>query len=82
MKDDRNKPTNPNVAYSTAWTIRRSMNILRSFGLGHSKFLPHEDDDGDVEIEIDEAAVDRLCAQVDLESSPASKRINHDVNIV
>lgn len=51
------KPTNPNVAYSTAWNIRRSMNILRSFGLGHSKFLPHEDDDGDVEIEIDEVVL-------------------------
>lgn len=61
MKDDRNKLINLNVVYSIVWIIRRSMNILRSFGLGYLKFLFYEDDDGDVEIEIDEVVVDRFC---------------------
>ncbi|CAA7028019.1 unnamed protein product [Microthlaspi erraticum] len=80
MKDDGNNPTNPSVAYSSAWNARRSLNILRSFGLGHPRSLPHEDDDGDIEMEIDEAAVERLCAQVGLQSSPASEGINRDMN--
>ncbi|KAH0928830.1 hypothetical protein HID58_014557 [Brassica napus] len=61
--------------------MQDDVKVLREV-ISELRFLPHEDDDGDVEIEIDEAAVDRLCAQVDLQSSPASKRINHDVNIV
>lgn len=80
MKDDGNNPTNPNVAYSTAWNARRSLNLLRSFGLGHPRYLPHGDDDGDIEMEIDEAAVERLCVQVGLQSSPASEGSNHDMN--
>ncbi|ESQ56240.1 hypothetical protein EUTSA_v10024229mg [Eutrema salsugineum] len=76
MKDDGNNPSNPNVAYSSAWNARRSLSILRSFGLGHPRTLPHEDDDGDIEMEIDEAAVERLCVQVGLQSSSASKDMN------
>jgi kinesin family protein 15 len=82
MKNDGNNPTNPNVAYSTAWNARRSLNLLRSFGLGHPRSLPHEDNDGDIEMEIDEAAVERLCVQVGLQSSLASEGINHDMNRV
>ncbi|CAD5327860.1 unnamed protein product [Arabidopsis thaliana] len=82
MKNDGNNPTNPNVAYSTAWNARRSLKLLRSFGLGHPRSLPHEDNDGDIEMEIDEAAVERLCVQVGLQSSLASEGINHDMNRV
>ncbi|CAN8275297.1 unnamed protein product [Cochlearia groenlandica] len=69
IKDDGSNPTNPNVAYSTAWNARRSLNLLRSFGLGHPRFLPHEDEDGDIEMEIDEATIENLCVQVGLQSS-------------
>lgn len=82
MKDDKDNPTNPNVAYSSAWNARRSLNLLRSFGLGHPRSLPHEDNDGDIEMEIDDAAVERLCVQVGLQSSPASEGINLDMNSV
>ncbi|VVB01222.1 unnamed protein product [Arabis nemorensis] len=82
MKDDGNNPTNPNAAYSTAWNARRSLNLLRSFGLGHPRFLPHGDDDGDIEMEIDEAAVESLCVQAGLQPSPASEGINHDMSRV
>ncbi|CAH2079246.1 unnamed protein product [Thlaspi arvense] len=82
MKDNVNNPSNPNLAYSTAWNARRSLNLIRSFGLCHPRSLPHEDDDGDIEMEIDEAAVERLCVQVGLQSSLASEGINHDMNMI
>ncbi|XP_010527428.1 PREDICTED: kinesin-like protein KIN-12B [Tarenaya hassleriana] len=82
MKENGNNLTNPNGAYSTAWNARRSLNILRSFGLGHPRSLPHGDDDGDIEMEIDEEAVEKLCAQVGLQSSPAANQSNNDMSRV
>ncbi|XP_010532718.1 PREDICTED: kinesin-like protein KIN-12B [Tarenaya hassleriana] len=82
MKENGNNPANPNGAYSTAWNARRSLNLLRSFGLGHPRSLPRGDGDDDIEMEIDEEAVEKLCAQVGLQSSLAVEQSNHDMNRV
>lgn len=82
MKDNGNNPTNPNAAYTTSWNARRSLSLLRSFGLSHPKSLPHGDDDGDTEMEIDEEAVERLCAQMGLQSSPPAEENNQDMSRV
>ncbi|KAG2306772.1 hypothetical protein Bca4012_084258 [Brassica carinata] len=80
VKNNGNNPTNPNAAYTTSWNARRSMNLLRSFGLSHPKSLAHGDDDGDTEMEIDEEAVERLCAQIGLQSSPAAEENNQKMS--
>ncbi|AEE76799.1 phragmoplast-associated kinesin-related protein [Arabidopsis thaliana] len=81
VKDDKgNNPTNPNAAYTTSWNARRSLSLLRSFGLGHPKSLPNGDDDGDTEMEIDEEAVERLCAQMGL--SPPAEDNNQEMSRV
>ncbi|CAG7901387.1 unnamed protein product [Brassica rapa] len=82
VKNNGNNPTNPNAAYTTSWNSRRSMSLLRSFGLSHPKFLAHGDDDGDTEMEIDEEAVERLCAQIGLQSSPPAEENNQEMGRV
>lgn len=82
VKDNGNNPTNPNAAYTTSWNARRSLSLLRSFGLSHPKSLPDGDDDGDTEMEIDEEAVERLCAQMGLQSSPPAVENNQDMSKV
>ena len=67
MKANGNNQTNPNGSYSTGWNARRSLNLLK-FSLNHPRTLPHVDEDGDEEMEIDEEAVENLCAQVGLQS--------------
>ncbi|ESQ37288.1 hypothetical protein EUTSA_v10002371mg [Eutrema salsugineum] len=79
VKNNGNSPTNPNTAYTTSWNARRSMSLLRSFGLSHPKSLAHGDDDGDTEMEIDEEAVERLCAQIGLQSSPTVEENNQEM---
>ncbi|XP_010512704.1 PREDICTED: kinesin-like protein KIN-12B isoform X2 [Camelina sativa] len=80
VKDNNNNPTNPNASYTTSWNARRSLSLLRSFGLGHPKSLPNGDDDGDTEMEIDEEAVERLCTQMGL--SPPTEENNQDMSRV
>ncbi|KAJ0235741.1 Kinesin-like protein KIN-12B [Hirschfeldia incana] len=80
VKKNGNNPTNPNAAYTTSWNARRSMSLLRSFGLSHPKSLAQGDDDGDTEMEIDEEAVERLCAQIGLQSSPAAEENNQEMS--
>ncbi|KAL1078289.1 hypothetical protein V6Z11_D10G150600 [Gossypium hirsutum] len=63
MKSDGNNQTDPNGSYSTGWNARRSLNLLK-FSLHHPRTLPHVDEDGDEEMEIDEEAVEDLCAQI------------------
>ncbi|KAL1219322.1 Kinesin-like protein KIN-12B [Cardamine amara subsp. amara] len=82
VKDNGNNTANPNAAYTTSWNARRSLSLLRSFGLSHPKSLPHGDDDGDTEMEIDEEAVERLCAQMGLQSSPPAVENNQDMSKV
>ncbi|XP_022722680.1 kinesin-like protein KIN-12B [Durio zibethinus] len=68
MKANGNNQTDPNGSYSTGWNARRSLNLLK-FSLNHPRTLPHIDEDGDEEMEIDEEAVESLCAQVGLQSA-------------
>ncbi|XP_017975859.1 PREDICTED: kinesin-like protein KIN12B [Theobroma cacao] len=68
MKANGNNQTDPNGSYSTGWNARRSLNLLK-FSLHHPRTLPHVDEDGDEEMEIDEEAVENLCAQVGLQSA-------------
>uniref|UniRef100_A0A1J3GK69 Kinesin-like protein KIN12B n=5 Tax=Noccaea caerulescens TaxID=107243 RepID=A0A1J3GK69_NOCCA len=82
VKENGNNPANPNAAYTTSWNARRSMSLLKSFGLRHPKSSAHGDDDGDTEMEIDEEAVERLCAQIGLQSSPPAEENNQDMNRV
>uniref|UniRef100_M4EHR9 Kinesin motor domain-containing protein n=1 Tax=Brassica campestris TaxID=3711 RepID=M4EHR9_BRACM len=82
VKNNGNNPANPNAAYATSWNARRSMSLLRSFGLSHPKSLANGDDDGDTEMEIDEEAVERLCAQIGLQSSPPAEESNPDTSRV
>lgn len=57
--------TDANGGCSAGWA-RRSLNILkRSFH--HPMTLPHIDDDGDEEMEIDEDAVEKICNHVDMQ---------------
>ncbi|KAH1047026.1 hypothetical protein J1N35_037810 [Gossypium stocksii] len=63
MKSNGNNQTDPNGSYSTGWNARRSLNLLK-FSLHHPRTLPHVDEDGDEEMEIDEEAVEDLCAQI------------------
>ncbi|GMI90096.1 hypothetical protein like AT3G23670 [Hibiscus trionum] len=66
MKANGNNQTDPNAGYSSGWNARRSLNLLK-FSLNHPSALPHVDEDGDEEMEIDEEAVENLCAQVGLQ---------------
>lgn len=62
MKANGHNPTDPNGVHTAGWA-RRSLNLLKSFH--HPMTLPHIDDDGDEEMEIDEDAVEKLCNHVD-----------------
>ncbi|XVE81207.1 hypothetical protein DITRI_Ditri15bG0044300 [Diplodiscus trichospermus] len=72
MKANGNNQTDPNGSYSTGWNARRSLNLLK-FSLNHPRTLPHVDEDGDEEMEIDEGAVENLCAQVGLQSADINR---------
>lgn len=66
MKANGHNPTDPNGVHTAGWA-RRSLNLLKSFH--HPMTLPHIDDDGDEEMEIDEDAVEKLCNHVDKQLS-------------
>ncbi|GMJ04773.1 hypothetical protein like AT3G23670 [Hibiscus trionum] len=75
MKANSNNQTDPNAGYSTGWNARRSLNLLK-FSLNHPRALPHVDEDGDEEMEIDEEAVENLCAQVGLQFADMYNKSN------
>ncbi|MBA0779987.1 hypothetical protein Gotri_004145 [Gossypium trilobum] len=75
MKSNGNNQTDPNGSYSTGWNARRSLNLLK-FSLHHPRTLPHVDEDGDEEMEIDEEAVEDLCAQIGLQPADIYLRSN------
>ncbi|XP_038723626.1 kinesin-like protein KIN-12B isoform X2 [Tripterygium wilfordii] len=67
MKENgNNHPTESKGGYSTEWA-RRSLNLLK-LSLNRPMMLSHIDDDEDVEMEIDEEAVEKLCIQAGLQS--------------
>ncbi|KAJ0092486.1 hypothetical protein Patl1_26191 [Pistacia atlantica] len=57
--------TATNGGCSAGWA-RRSLNILKR-SLHHPMTLPHIDDDGDEEMEIDKDAVEKICDHVDMQ---------------
>ncbi|KAE8725956.1 Kinesin-like protein KIN12A [Hibiscus syriacus] len=63
MRGKGNNQTNPDESYSTGWNARRSLNLLK-FSLHQPRALPHDDEDGDEEMEIDKEAVEDYCAHV------------------
>ncbi|XP_057959984.1 kinesin-like protein KIN-12B [Malania oleifera] len=74
MKANSNQ-TDSKGGYSTGWTARRSLNLLK-FSLNRPTMLHHVDDDGDEVMEIDEEAVEKLCNQVGLQQSAGSEEDN------
>ncbi|KAF5752511.1 kinesin-like protein KIN12B [Tripterygium wilfordii] len=67
MKENgNNHPTESKRGYSTEWA-RRSLNLLK-LSLNRPMMLPCIDDDDDVEMEIDEEAVEKLCIQAHVQS--------------
>ncbi|KAK9725853.1 hypothetical protein RND81_05G173800 [Saponaria officinalis] len=62
---------NPNAAYANSWNARRSLNLLK-LSLNHPMGLRHQDEDGDIEMEVVEDAVEQLCQKVGLESAGSS----------
>ncbi|XP_038896568.1 kinesin-like protein KIN-12B isoform X2 [Benincasa hispida] len=67
LKSNGNSLSDTNGGHSAAW-IRRSLNLLKS-SISRPIALPHVDDDGDEEMEIDEEAVEKLCDQLDKQNT-------------
>ncbi|KAJ0035584.1 hypothetical protein Pint_25617 [Pistacia integerrima] len=65
LKANGQNLTATNGGCSAGWA-RRSLNILKC-SLHHPMTLPHIDDDGDEEMEIDEDAVEKICDHVDMQ---------------
>ncbi|KAK1319576.1 Kinesin-like protein KIN12B [Acorus calamus] len=63
-----------NGGYSTGWTARRSLNLLR-MSLSRPTALPTINDDSDEEMEIDEEAVEKPYIH-EIQQSDSCKRIN------
>ncbi|XP_022761807.1 kinesin-like protein KIN-12B [Durio zibethinus] len=80
MKANGNNQTDPNGSYSTGWNARRSLNLLK-FSLNHPRTLPHVDEDGDEEMEIDEEAVANFSAQVGLQAADIYHCSNEVTNL-
>lgn len=58
----------PSGCRLTGQDVRRSLNLLK-LSLHHPMMLPRIDDDGDEDMEVDEEAIENLCAQVGLQFS-------------
>ncbi|XP_062109279.1 kinesin-like protein KIN-12B [Humulus lupulus] len=67
IKSNGVNPLDSNGGHSAAW-IRRSLHLLKST-INRPMTLPHIDDDGDEEMEIDDEAVEKLCIQVEKQSA-------------
>ncbi|KAL9240082.1 hypothetical protein vseg_014342 [Gypsophila vaccaria] len=59
---------NLNAAYANSWNARRSLNLLK-LSLNHPMGLRHQDEDGDIEMEVVEEAVEQLSHKVGLETT-------------
>lgn len=75
MKSNGNNQTDPNGSQSTGWNARRSLNLLK-FSLHHPRTLSHVDEDSDEEMEIDDEAVEDLCAQIGLQPADIYRHSN------
>ncbi|XP_050144128.1 kinesin-like protein KIN-12B [Malus sylvestris] len=79
IKAHGNNPAASNGGHSAAW-FRQSLNMLKA-SLKPTMTLPHVDDDSDEDMEIDEEAVERLCAEVS-NQTVVSEANRADVNSV
>ncbi|KAG6597613.1 Kinesin-like protein KIN-12B, partial [Cucurbita argyrosperma subsp. sororia] len=68
LKSNGTSSNDANGGHSAAW-IRRSLYLLKSSISRPITLLPHVDDDGDEEMEIDEEAVEKLCDQLDKQNT-------------
>ncbi|GMI70476.1 hypothetical protein like AT3G23670 [Hibiscus trionum] len=80
MRANGNNQTDRVGSYSTGWNARRSLNLLK-FSLHHPRTLPHVDEDGDEEMEIDEEAVEDHCAHVGMQSAVTYQHSNEVTKI-
>ncbi|KAM6565329.1 hypothetical protein CsatA_024457 [Cannabis sativa] len=78
MKSNGPNPVDANGGHSAAW-IRRSLHLLKST-INRPMTLPHIDDDGDEEMEIDDEAVEKLCVQVEKQSAASGSGNKTDSN--
>lgn len=82
MKANGNNPSDPSGCHLTGQDIRRSMNILK-LSLRHPVTLSGVDDDGDEEMEVDEEAIESLCAEASqrlsgVEDNERNVRVNSE----
>ncbi|CAN6725543.1 unnamed protein product [Malus baccata var. baccata] len=75
-----NNPVPSSGGHTAAW-FRQSLNMLKA-SLKPPMTLPHVDDDSDEEMEIDEEAVERLCAEVSNQTVVNEANNRADVNSV
>ncbi|KAM1302425.1 hypothetical protein ACFX2H_013355 [Malus domestica] len=80
IKANGNNPVASSGGHSAAW-FRQSLNMLKA-RLKPPMTLPHVDDDSDEEMEIDEEAVERLCAEVSNQTVVNEANNRADVNSV
>ncbi|KAM0986267.1 hypothetical protein ACFX13_013717 [Malus domestica] len=80
IKANGNNPVASSGGHSAAW-FRQSLNMLKA-SLKPPMTLPHVDDDSDEEMEIDEEAVERLCAEVSNQTVVNEANNRADVNSV
>ncbi|OWM84249.1 hypothetical protein CDL15_Pgr011634 [Punica granatum] len=76
IKAKGNNPSDPSECHLTGQDIRRSLNILK-LSLRHPVTLPPVDDDGDEEMEVDEEAIESLCAKASQHLSGAEDKIGN-----
>ncbi|TYK23655.1 kinesin-like protein KIN12B [Cucumis melo var. makuwa] len=80
LKSNGNTLNDTNGGHSAAW-IRRSLSLLKS-SISRPIALPHVDDDGDEEMEIDEEAVEKLCDQLDKQNTGSEDSEGKQAEIV
>lgn len=76
IKENGLNPADTSGGHSAAW-IRRSLNLIRS--LNHPIKLPHVDEDGDEEMEIDEEAVENFCIQRNRQSTCIQSKADAEI---
>ncbi|KAL5703004.1 TRAFAC class myosin-kinesin ATPase superfamily [Ranunculus cassubicifolius] len=80
MKENGNQPSS-NGGYATSWNARRSLSLLK-MSLNRPTTLAHVEEDSDEEMEIDEEAVEKLCAQVGQQLDYVTEGSQNTYNVV
>ncbi|CAM8994673.1 unnamed protein product [Rhodiola kirilowii] len=80
IKENKDAPTNLHGGYSSGWDARRSLNLIK-FSFNRPMTLPHDDDDGDEIMEIDEKECEdgeQSGADLATEPTPQDTDVNMD----